>query len=378
MEGIRGSPGLQLQTVATGMHLAPEFGETFREIEKDGFTIDYKVEMLLSSDSPIGLTKSVGLGMIGFADALRQLAPDLLLVLGDRFEILPAVTAALVMRIPVAHLHGGEVTAGAFDEAIRHSITKMSHLHFVATEEYRRRVIQLGEHPDRVFLVGALGIDSIENLQLLDRNALEASLGLRLGARNLLITFHPATLEKETAVSQFGELLAALETLEDTHLIFTMPNADTEGRALHRMIGRFVESHAHAQAFTSLGQQLYLSCMRHVDAVVGNSSSGLIEAPAFRKGTINVGDRQRGRLKADSVIDCKADRVSIRQAIRRLYEPDFQARLANVKNPYGGHGASKKIVRLISEVPLDGILEKEFYDLPATLGSSAPAGVERT
>jgi GDP/UDP-N,N'-diacetylbacillosamine 2-epimerase (hydrolysing) len=360
------------------MHLAPEFGETFREIEKDGFTVDYKVEMLLSSDTPVGVTKSIGLGMIGFGDALRQLQPHLLVVLGDRFEILPAVTAALIMRIPVAHIHGGEVTEGAFDEAIRHSITKMSHLHFVAAEDHRERVIQLGEDPDRVFVVGVLGIDSIENLELLDRESLEASLGFKLGVRNLLVTFHPATLEIETAVSQLSELLAALETLDDTHLIFTMPNADTEGRALRLLIQRFVDDHAHARAYTSLGQHLYLSCMRHVDAVVGNSSSGLIEAPAFRKGTINIGDRQRGRLKAESVIDCAANRVSIQEALRRLYEPDFQAKLAVVKNPYGRGGAGKEIVRLIRELSLEGILGKAFHDLPAASGSNGPAGARRT
>jgi GDP/UDP-N,N'-diacetylbacillosamine 2-epimerase (hydrolysing) len=378
MEGVRETPGLQLQTVVTGMHLAPEFGESYKEIEKDGFTVDRRVEMLLSSDTPVGLTKSMGLGLIGFGDALQQLEPDLLLVVGDRFEILPAVTAALVMRIPVAHIHGGEVTEGAFDEAIRHSITKMSHLHFVAAEEYRRRVIQLGEDPDRVYVVGALGIDSIENLRLLDREALESSLDFRLGARNLLVTFHTATLEGESAVSQFGELLAALETLDDTHLIFTMPNADTEGRALRLMIQRYVANHSHARAFTSLGQLRYLSCMRHVDAVVGNSSSGLIEAPAMRKGTINIGGRQRGRLRAASVVDCAPDRVSIRAALAKLYEPDFQSKLATVENPYGGGGASTKVVRLIREFSLDGILEKAFHDLPAAILSATPGGVRRT
>jgi len=365
MEGIRDTPGLRLQTIATGMHLAPEFGETFREIENDGFTIDGKVDMLLSSDAPVGLAKSMGVGLIGFADALRQLDPDLLVVLGDRFEILPAVTAALVMQIPVAHLHGGEVTVGAFDESIRHSITKMSHLHFVATEEYRRRVIQLGEQPDRVFLVGALGIDGIENLRLLDRAALETSLGFKLGAKNLLVTFHPATLDEESAVLQLSELLAALETLDDMSLIFTLPNADTQGRALRHMIERFVHGRAHASAFASMGQPLYFSCMRQVDAVVGNSSSGLIEAPALRKATINIGDRQRGRIKAESVIDCRADRASIREALRKVYEPAFQAKLATMTNPYGVGGASRKIVRLIRELPLDGILAKSFYDLPA-------------
>ncbi len=232
MEGIRRLPDLGLQVIATGMHLSPEFGLTYREIETDGFPIDRKVEMLLSSDTPTGLAKSMGLGLIGFGDALQQLQPDVMLVLGDRFEIFSAVAAALVARIPVAHLHGGEATEGAFDEAIRHSITKMSHLHFVAAEEYRKRVIQLGEHPERVFLVGGLGVDSIKKLTLLDRAALEASLGFELGRRNLLVTFHPVTLDNQTSAQQMAELLAALDTWEDTHLIFTMPNADTDGRVL--------------------------------------------------------------------------------------------------------------------------------------------------
>ncbi len=363
MEGIRATPGLELQIIATGMHLSPEFGLTYREIEQDGFLIDRKVEMLLSSDSPVGLAKSMGLGLIGCGEALQQLRPDLMLVLGDRFEIFSAAAAAMVARIPVAHLHGGEATEGAFDEAIRHSITKMSHLHFVATEEYRKRVIQLGEHPDRVFLVGGLGIDNIKKLTLLDRKALEVSLGFELGTRNLLITFHPVTLENATSSQQMSELLAALEPLEDTRLIFTMPNADTGSRVLFGMVERFVAAHDNARVFTSLGQLRYLSCIRHVDGVVGNSSSGLIEVPSFGKGTINIGDRQRGRLKAESVIDCSPDRQSIAAALQRLYSPAFQATLKTVRNPYGEGGASEKIVRVLRDYPLESILKKSFHDL---------------
>jgi GDP/UDP-N,N'-diacetylbacillosamine 2-epimerase (hydrolysing) len=364
MEGIRDTPGLELQIIATGTHLSPEFGLTYREIEKDGFGIDRQVEMLLSSDTATGLTKSMGLGLIGFADALQQLRPDLVLVLGDRFEIFSAAAAAMVARIPVAHLHGGEATEGAFDESIRHAITKMSHLHFVAAEEYGRRVIQLGEHPDRVFLVGGLGIDNVKRLRLLDRPALEASLEFELGRRNLLVTFHPVTLEDATASGQMAELLAALEARKDTHLIFTMPNADTGGRVLFGMIDRFVADHANARVYTSLGQQRYLSCVQHVDGVVGNSSSGLTEMPSFRKGTINIGDRQRGRLKAGSVIDCLPDRQSITAALDRLYSPAFQSTLETVRNPYGEGGASEKIVRVLHDHPLDSILKKSFYDLP--------------
>lgn len=363
MEGIRKTPSLELQVVATGMHLSPEFGLTYKEIEKDGFTIDRHVEMLLSSDTSVGLAKSMGLGLIGFGEVFDQLRPDVALVLGDRFETFAAVAAALVAKVPVAHLHGGEATEGAFDESLRHAITKMAHLHFVAAEDYRRRVIQLGEHPDRVFLVGGLGIDNIKNLKLLDRAALEAALGFQLGKRNLLVTFHPATVEDSASSLQMTELLLALEQLKDTHLIFTMPNADTGGRVLRAMIERFVAGHANARAFTSLGQMLYLSCVRQVDGVLGNSSSGLTEVPSFGKGTINIGDRQRGRLKAESVIDCSPDRQSVASALSRLYSSDFQAGLKTVRNPYGAGGASEKVVKVLQECSLDGILMKSFYDL---------------
>lgn len=363
MEGIRQSPDLRLQVIATGMHLSPEFGLTYREIEKDGFAIDRKVEMLLSSDTPAGITKSMGLGLMGFGEAIEQLKPDLMLVLGDRFEIFAAAAAAMVARVPLAHLHGGETTEGAIDEAIRHSITKMSHLHFVAAEEYRRRVVQLGEAPERVFLVGGLGIDNLRRLELLDRAALEAALDFKLGPKNLLVTFHPVTLEESTAGAQMAELLAALDALEDTHLIFTMPNADTDGRILIDMIEQFVAARPHARAYTSLGQLRYLSCIRQVDGVVGNSSSGLAEVPSFHKGTVNIGDRQRGRLKAESVIDCSPERESIAGALRTLYSPEFQVQLATVRNPYGEGGASEKVVRVLQEYPLDTLLKKTFYDL---------------
>jgi GDP/UDP-N,N'-diacetylbacillosamine 2-epimerase (hydrolysing) len=363
MQGIQDDDDLTLQIIATGMHLSPEFGLTYREIEKDGFQIDRKVEMLTSSDTPVGIAKSMGLGLIGFADALNELKPDLIVVLGDRFEIFAAVSAALVARIPVAHLHGGETTEGAFDEALRHSITKMSHLHFVAVEPYRQRVIQLGEQPEHVFLVGGLGIDNIKRLQLLDRPALEASLDFKLGRKNLLITFHPVTLETSTATAQMTELLTALDALSDTHLIFTLPNADTDGRALIQMVHQFVAQHANARAYTSLGQVRYLSCIALVDGVVGNSSSGLAEVPSFKKGTVNVGDRQRGRLQAASIINCEPNRHSIAAALQHLYSPAFQASLKQVRNPYGDGGASAVVVDTIKHCALDGMLKKVFYDL---------------
>jgi GDP/UDP-N,N'-diacetylbacillosamine 2-epimerase (hydrolysing) len=363
MQGIKDDPELTLQLIATGMHLSPEFGLTYQAIEQDGFQIDRKVEMLVSSDTPVGIAKSMGLAMIGFADALSELKPDLILVLGDRFEIFSIVSAALVARIPVAHLHGGEATEGLIDEAIRHAITKMSHLHFVATEAYRQRVIQLGEQPDRVFLVGGLGVDNIKQLQLLDRDALEDSLDFKLGRKNLLVTFHPVTLETATAADQMAELLAALSDLEDTHLIFTLPNADTDGRTLIKMVEKFVVQNPNARAYTSLGQLRYLSCVAYVDGVVGNSSSGLAEVPSFKKGTINIGDRQRGRLQAASVINCEPNRESISAALEKLYSTDFQRCLSLVINPYGEGGASEAILSEVKSIPLDGLLKKHFYSL---------------
>lgn len=363
MQGIKDDTGLTLQIIATGMHLSPEFGMTYREIEKDGFQIDRKVEMLTSSDTPVGIAKSMGLGMIGFADALTELKPDLIVVLGDRFEIFSAVSAALVARIPVAHLHGGETTESAFDEALRHSITKMSHLHFVAAEEYRQRVVQLGEQPDSVFLVGGLGIDNIKRLKLMDRSALEESLDFKLCRKNLLITFHPVTLETATAIEQMNELLAALDALPETNLIFTLPNADTDGRALIQMVRQFVAQRANARAYTSLGQLRYLSCIAQVDGVVGNSSSGLAEVPSFKKGTVNIGDRQRGRLQAASVINCEPIRQGIAAALQQLYSPIFQAGLSEVRNPYGDGGASARVVDTIKRCELDGLVKKAFYNL---------------
>jgi GDP/UDP-N,N'-diacetylbacillosamine 2-epimerase (hydrolysing) len=361
MEAIRASPDLALQLIATGTHLSPEFGQTYREIEADGFHIDRKLEILLSSDSAAGVAKAMGLALIACADALEQLQPDLLLVLGDRFEIFAAVAAALVARIPVAHVHGGETTEGSFDDAMRHCITKMAQLHFVAAEEYRRRVIQLGEDPERVFLVGGLGAEGIRKVRLLDRTQLQAALGIELGPRSLLITFHPATLDAESAVAQMTELLAALDTLGETTLIFTLPNADTEGRALLAMVESYVAGRPHAHAFASLGQLRYLSCLQFVDAVVGNSSSGLTEAPSFRIGTLNVGDRQQGRLKALSVIDCSAERGAIAAGLTQLYSPAFRARLAAVTNPYGEGGASARIVEVLRTFPLENIVRKRFY-----------------
>jgi GDP/UDP-N,N'-diacetylbacillosamine 2-epimerase (hydrolysing) len=305
----------------------------------------------------------MGLGLIGFADAFADLQPHLLLVLGDRFETFAAASAALIARIPIAHCHGGELTEGAFDDSLRHSITKLAHLHFVAAEEYRHRVIQMGEHPDRVFLVGGLGVDSIKRTNLLTREALEASLDFNLGPRNLLITFHPVTLEPNTSAHQMAELLAALDDLKDTHLIFTMPNADTDGRVLIRMVQEYCAKNPCAKAFTSLGQVRYLSCVHHVDGVVGNSSSGLLEVPSFKKATINIGDRQKSRLKALSVVDCAPTASSIFQAINHIYSHEFSAMLQTSVNPYDSGEASASIVRILQNERIEFSIRKTFFDL---------------
>jgi len=353
---------LQLQVIVTGMHLSPEFGLTYRDVEKD-FNIDKKIEMLLSSDTPIGISKSMGLAQISFSEAYSELQPDIVVVLGDRYEIFSATASAMIARIPIAHLHGGETTEGAFDEAIRHSITKMSHLHFTAADEYRKRVIQLGEAPSRVFNVGGLGIENIKRLELLSRAEFEKSIGFKLAKNNLLVTFHPTTLEKSTASTQFQNLLDALGSLKDTNVIFTKANSDTDGRIINKMIDGYVLEHKNSVAFTSLGQLRYLSALQFVNAMVGNSSSGIAEAPSFKIATINIGDRQKGRLKADSVIDCLAEKNSILNALEKIYSSEFKEALLAVTNLYGDGNASKAIVSVLKQHDLKDILKKTFYDL---------------
>lgn len=364
MKEIQADAQLELQVIVTGMHLSPEFGLTYKEVEQE-FRINKKIEMLLSSDTPIGISKAMGLAQISFAEAYAELNPDIVVVLGDRFEIFSAASAAMIARIPIAHIHGGETTEGAFDEAIRHSITKMSHLHFVAAEDYRRRVIQLGEAPERVFNFGAPGLDNLIKLKLLEKDEFEKAIGFKLGMKNLLVTFHPATLEKSTAENQFRQLLNALDELNDTSIIFTKANADADGRAINKMVDDYVASHNDRTiAFTSMGQLRYLSALQYVDAVVGNSSSGLTEAPSFKIGTINIGDRQKGRIKADSVIDCLPEKEAIVGALNKLYSSSFQAGLSNVTNPYGTGGASANIFETLRAMPLNNILKKQFHDLP--------------
>jgi len=361
MKGIQDDPDLELQLIATGMHLSPEFGLTYKVIEQDGFAIDATVEMLLSSDTSVGIAKSVGLGVIGFADALSRLRPDVLVLLGDRFEILAAAQAALVARIPIAHIAGGDTTEGAFDEAIRHSITKMSHLHFVTNEDALLRVRQLGENPEHIYLVGSPGLDHIKRLSLLDRATLEKELAFQFKQRNVLVTFHPVTLDEQSAGVQFEVLLQALGSLgPEVGIIFTKPNADTDGRVLIGMIDDFLIKHSNARAYTSLGQLRYLSVMAQVNAVVGNSSSGLYEAPSLKVPTVNIGNRQKGRLQAASVLNCPIEAQAISQAVSKAFDLDC----SGVMNPYGDGESSARIIGVLKSICAPKqLLQKHFFDM---------------
>lgn len=353
-----------LQLIVTGMHLSPEYGYTYKEIETDGFKIDKKIEILLSSDSSIGVSKSMGLAQISFAEAYDELQPDLILVLGDRYEILSAVTAAMIARIPVAHLNGGEKTEGAIDESIRHSLTKMSHLHFTATDEYSKRVIQLGENPNRVFNVGEVGLDNISILDLMTKSEFEESINFKLDKKCIIVTFHPVTLEKGQSVKQFQELLNAIDQLKDTTVIITHSNSDMEGREIIKLINEYVSQHPDkAVAFPSLGYRRYLSSLQFVDAVVGNSSSGIVEAPSFKTATINIGNRQKGRIQSKSVINTNPDSKSILAAFDKLYSESFQSQLKDVTNPYGQGSSSSKLIQVLKETDFTKLIDKSFFDL---------------
>lgn len=363
MQDITDRSDLSLQVIVTGMHLSPLYGNTYQEVTDAGFSIDYCVEMLLGSDSRSAVAKSTGIGTMGFADAYERLRPDIIVVLGDRFEILAAVTAALFHQIPVAHLHGGEVTTGAFDDPIRHAITKLSHLHFAATTTYRDRIIQMGECPDRVFLVGGLGVDAAKRVTLMPQDELEQSLGFAFGDSCLLVTFHPATLDGDS-VMQMQALLDALDCFKDIRLIFTMPNSDPQGSRLRAMVKEYVASREGAMVMDSLGHLRYVSCLQFVAGVVGNSSSGLLEAPSFGVGSVDIGNRQFGRLSAASVIRCSAETTAITGAIAQMLSEEFRDRLADVKNPYGEGGASLKVVDILQRVSLSGLAKKIFFDVP--------------
>ena len=365
IKAIQEDKDLELQLVVTGMHLSPEFGLTYKTIEKDGFRIDGKVEMLLSSDTPVGITKSIGIGVIGFADVIALLKPDIIVLLGDRYEILAAAQAAVIARIPIAHIHGGERTEGLIDEAIRHSISKMALLHFTSTKEYRNRVIQLGEHPSRVYDFGAIGLDNINKLKLLDLSEFEKSINLKLGRMSFLITYHPVTLSNSNPKKQILELIKALDKYQEATIIFTQANSDTDGRVINEIINNYVEKNSNRMILVkTLGQVRYLSAIKHVDMVIGNSSSGLIEVPSFKKPTINIGSRQKGRLKGASVIDCNDDSKSIKLAIEKGLSKEFKEFIKNHENPYGTGDVSKKIVKILKNVYIgkESIM-KQFYDL---------------
>ena len=366
MKIIDQHPSLELNILVTGMHFSPTFGSTINEIKGDGFSNLLEVKTLGYGDSPTDIANSIARGIQGSAEILSKTSPDLLLLMGDRYETFAVGIAALNLRIPIAHIHGGEVTKGLIDEAIRHSLTNMSHFHFVANDTYRNRVIQLGEDPERVQVVGGLGIDQIHRVKSLGKNEIEKRLRIQFRNRNLLVTFHPVTLEPQQSKEQFSELLIALQELTETSIIITFPNADQESLELIEMAKEFASLHNNVYLFDSLGQELYYSILPHIDGLVGNSSSGLLEAPSFRIGTVNIGIRQAGRLKSSSVIDCDPDRISIRESLNKMFSTEFKSTLNNVANVNGEPGASDKIVNTLLNLDLDGILIKHFYDLEVT------------
>jgi len=369
MQVIQDSPDLTLQIVATGMHLSPEFGMTIQEIRSDGFEPDETLEILLSGDTPTAVCKSMGLALISYGEAIQRLQPGIIVLLGDRFETFCMAAAAQVCCVPVAHIHGGETTEGAIDEAFRHSITKMAHLHFASCEAYRERIIQMGEHPDRVYNVGAIGVENIMKHQLLSKDGLENDIAFDLGNRYLLVTFHPVTLEKSTAEDHFRTLLKVLDKLtSDSNglmkIIFTKANADTDGRIINHLIDDYVIRHPDkAIAFTSMGQVRYLSAMKYAAAVVGNSSSGIIEAPTIRVPTVNIGDRQKGRIRASSVIDCNLSKESIVVALKKALTTEFRQKCLNVENPYAKENSALSIKKVLLECDMPSLLKKNFYDL---------------
>ena len=362
LKDIEADDILELQLIVSGMHLSSEFNETVRFIEQDGFIIAEKIEMLLSSDTSVGVAKSMGLGTIGYADALARLQPDVLVILGDRFEALAIAQASLVMKIPILHIHGGEKTDGAYDDAIRHAITKFSYLHATSTEAHRNRVIQLGEDPERVWNVGAIGLDHIARSKLMSREALTRSLAFDLKDDFFVVTYHPVTLAEEQPKEAFGSLLEALDSFPKHKVILTYPNADDGGRQIMSMLKAYGrDNRARVLTIDSLGQRRYLSAIAHSSAVIGNSSSGIIEVPSFYKPTVNIGMRQSGREAAQSVIYCEPDKQSIIAAIHKAISPSFGALASTVKNPYGKGNATRQIVDIL-KYQSAGCL-KSFRDL---------------
>lgn len=363
MRLVKEDKDLQLQVIATNMHLMPEYGETYKEIEKDGFTIDKKVYMHKPSDDAHGIISSMAEEMQGMNDALSELKPDILVLLGDRYEILVAAQVALIHRIPIAHIHGGEVTEGAFDDAIRHSVTKMSSLHFTSCEEYRHRVIQMGEHPSRVFDVGSLGVENIKAVPLMTKDELEASLDFKIDTQTILVTYHPVTLGGDPA-KDIREFLDALDQFKDLKVIFTMPNSDTGRDAIALAVENYVEKHSnHAKAYTSLGLKRYLSTLQFVKAAVGNSSSGIIEVPSFGIPTLNIGDRQKGRLASKSVVNCGTSKDEVIAGLKLCLSEEMQKAAKTYENPYAKPDTANLIYQELKNVELAGLNLKTFYDL---------------
>ena len=368
MKMVQDDNSTQLQIIATNMHLSPKFGNTYQEIENDGFTIDKKIPILEDGKDDANATlKSMAKALSGFADAYDELKPDMVVVLGDRYEILAAATAALIERIPIAHIHGGEITEGAYDDAIRHSITKMSLLHFASTEEYRQRIIQLGEQPGRVFCVGAIGVENAKQVPLMSKEEIEQSLGFRLNRNTVLATYHPVTNKVEDEINVRDEVegfFAALEERKDLRILFTMPNSDTGGQAIMERIKQFVAQNPERSiAFTSLGMKRYLSVLQYVGAVIGNSSSGLIEVPSFHIPTLNIGERQKGRTAGESVIHCGTSKKEILAGFDTIFSPDIRHIAQQASNPYEKEGTAQYIFEVIKNHPLHNIIQKHFYDL---------------
>lgn len=362
---INESEKTQLQLIATNMHLSPTYGETYKEIEADGFKIDRKLPIIEEGkNDAVATLNSMAKAVAGFADAFNELKPDLVALLGDRYEILAAAEAALIEKIPIAHIHGGEVTEGAYDDAIRHSITKMSHLHFPSIEPYRKRIIQMGEDPDRVFTVGAIGVENIKRIPLLSKEETEQSIGFALDKNTILVTYHPVTLGPDSMKRDIDDFISVLDDNKYLRIIFTMPNSDNGSEVIVDAINNFVSKNKErAVAFKSLGLKRYLSVMKEVGAVVGNSSSGIVEVPSFGVPTLNIGDRQKGRLAAESVVNCGTDKESIRDGLSKVLSKEFQDFCKTVENPYGKENTAEEIFKVISSYPLDNIIQKHFYDL---------------
>ncbi len=366
MKMVQDDASTQLQIIATNMHLSPKFGNTYQEIENDGFTIDYKVPIIDENapDNAFTTVLSLSRALTGFAKAYEALQPDLIVILGDRYEMLAVASAALIFRIPIAHLYGGEITEGAYDDAIRHSVTKMSHLHFTSCEEYRHRVIQLGEQPDHVFNVGSIGVENIKMLPLMSKDEIEKEIGFAIDDHTILVTYHPVTLGNRTAKEDIDDFIAALDEKKNLRIIFTMPNSDTGGQAIVEAINTFVAKNpSRAKAFKSLGVLRYLSVMQQVAAVVGNSSSGLVEVPSFKIPTLNIGDRQKGRMAANSVFSCETDKQSVLKGLGIVLSEEFKQKAAAIHNPYDKEGTAQTIFNVISNYPLDNLNQKHFYDI---------------